>query len=122
MSVSTGDSDRDTLMKKRAAKRGWLTRAIERLSLILTKVDVYKEEIEQGVCEVHKYFDSIQEIQEHLELFFDASELETEFDEAEEYIEKYNSAIAAANHRIGQLTVQVPDSQPSSTVGFDIPV
>lgn len=116
-------SDRETLVKQRKAKRGWLTRAIDRLySLVMAEnSDISIEEIEQGLEEVNRYFNALQVIQESLELYLDDSELISDTDEAEEYVIKVNRVLAQAKRRVNTLSsiqMPVPGPMPFSSPQF----
>ena len=104
----------DEIKRKRAAARGWFTRAFNNLTTATEHPDSDRVDLEEGIAELNKRLETLEEVQTQVEtLIEDFTELETEIREAGE---QYDAAIKLrkkATRILSRLTKEDDDEMSS---------
>lgn len=122
----------EKLKKKRAARRGWVTRTAQELSAMLTQPSPSISELEAVIQEFNKRLAKLDEVQEELEEEVEVEELDQELDEAYAFKQEGMKARVQAEDKIRELAVAaapagfpapsiVSGSQNSEAVNVKLP-
>lgn len=108
----------DAAKRKRAAARGWLTRAIKGLEAIIATPDVGKVDLEDGLQELSKRLEAVNQAQEEVEIqLTDVKDLEADMTEAGPYVDKAASVRRKATKMLQKILKEDDDGSSSASSG-----
>lgn len=95
--------------KSRTLARKWMTKAMKTLEAILSKEEVDRYDIEEGLGELNRRFNILTEAQNSVEMLLSEDELDNDIEEAEVIFSRVKTVRKAATRKLASLNANPSD-------------